>query len=184
MRRLIPVLLFVVLAPVLAADAPPTKVNFENAQLRIGMTARTPQQMQGFYEGREFPKAMIAEIRKQCFLTTYVRNKTNTILWYDLNNWSFEHAGKPLVRIDREQWKQLWQEMQAPMPSQSPFRWTLIPEQLDFRPNEGEGGNITLPRVSGPITVTARFVIGEDPSKGEPIEIKLPPIHCAEDPTS
>lgn len=184
MRNLFILFLLGLSSLALAADVPATNLKFENNQLRIGMTARTPQQMQAFYEGRGFPQEMIAEIRKQCFITTYVRNKTNTILWYDLDQWTFEHEGKPLSRINRQQWKQLWSGMQAPMPSQSTFRWTLIPEQLDFRPNEGEGGNITLPRVSGAINITARFTLGEDPAKGQAIEIKLPPIHCAEDPAS
>ena len=74
----------------------------------------------------------------------------------------------------------MWKSMQIPMASQSTFRWTLMPEQLDFHPQESEGGNITLPR--GPLNydIEAAFQIGAD--KTVPLVIvELKDIQCAED---
>jgi hypothetical protein len=48
------------------------------------------------------------------------------------------------------------------MASQSTFRWTLLPESLDFRPDEAEGGNIVLPPPSGPFTIEAPFEVSVD----------------------
>jgi hypothetical protein len=166
----------------LSADAPATRIKFENQQFRISMSARTPQQMAAFYEARGFTKPMIHEIRQHCFITTYIRNKSRHVLWADLKTWKFYHNGKQLTRLDREHWKQVWADMDAHMPSRSTFRWTLIPERLDYRPNEAEGGNIVLPRVTGPIQVRAHLVLIDGQKKGTDIDVELPPIHCAEDP--
>lgn len=163
-------------------DVPATRIKFENKIFRVAMTARTPQQMAAFYEARGFPKAMINEITQHCFITTYVKNKSEHVLWTDFKTWEFIHNGKPLARLDREHWKSVWQKMDAPMPSQSTFRWTLIPERLDYRPNEAEGGNIVLPRVTGPIQIKAHFVHLDGEKKGTELSVELPSIHCAEDP--
>ncbi len=166
----------------LRGDTPNTRIRYEDQRLRVSMTARTPLQMAGFYEARGFPDAMIDTIRQYCFITTYIKNKSERVLWMDLGQWQFFHDGKPLKRLDRDHWKATWMKMGAPMASQSTFRWTLIPERLDYRPNEAEGGNIVLPRVEGPIQVRARFSRQKDFASGQVISVDLPPIHCAEDP--
>jgi hypothetical protein len=71
--------------------------------------------------------------------------------------------------------------MAAPLPSQSTFRWTLLPEALDFRPDESEGGNITLERTAESFALEARFAVGADRTGGD-IEVRLDGLHCAEDP--
>jgi len=70
--------------------------------------------------------------------------------------------------------------MNAPMASQSTFRWTLLPERLDFRPDEAEGGNLVLPREKGPFTLEAYFLAGADKA-GEAIRVRLENLYCAED---
>jgi hypothetical protein len=71
--------------------------------------------------------------------------------------------------------------MTAPLPSQSTFRWTLLPEVLDFRPDEAEGGNVTLERTGKAFALEARFAIGTD-RKGGDIEVRIDGLRCAEDP--
>lgn len=155
---------------------------FENDQLKLRINAHTPHQMAAFYEARGFPQAMIKSFSTVCFFTIGIKNKTQTILWHDLAQWKFTSVGKAVQRLDRQYWKSKWQEMNIPMASQSTFRWTLMPEQLDFRPQESEGGNITLPR--GPLfyDFTATFHTGADKS-GEILQVHLPNIRCAEDKT-
>ncbi len=70
--------------------------------------------------------------------------------------------------------------MQIPLPKQSTFRWTLLPEQLDYQPDEQEGGNIILPRVSTPITLEARFASGNN-KQGPVINYRNDKLQCAYD---
>ena len=147
---------------------------FDSADLRIRLNPRTPQQMAAFYEARGFGKAMINEIQKYCFITVYIRNKSNRIIWHDLNKWTFTQDGKSMQRINRKQLKTIWQSMKVPLAHQSTFRWTLLPEQLDFRPGEGEGGNIVLPWTSNAITIQAQFKTHTD----MPLTVNLQNIYC------
>ena len=55
-----------------------------------------------------------------------------------------------------------------------------MPEKLDFRPFEGEGGNIILPRTENAITLEATIAAGKD--KNKTYEVKIENIHCANDP--
>ena len=48
------------------------------------------------------------------------------------------------------------------MAQQSAFRWTLLPEKLDYQPDEQGGDNIILPRVNTHIKLEARFASGAD----------------------
>ena len=68
--------------------------------------------------------------------------------------------------------------MNMPLASISTFRWTLIPETLDFLPDEEEGGNIILPRVEGPIAVHASFTMGDDKT-GPVLTIQYDNLYCA-----
>ena len=70
--------------------------------------------------------------------------------------------------------------MDIPLSKQSTFRWTLIPEQLDYLPAEREGGNILLPFTKDPISVTATFATGNN-KQGKKITITSDKLFCAED---
>jgi hypothetical protein len=153
---------------------------FENDKLAIRLSPRSPEQIAAFYEARGFPRNMIARLKQECFITVGISNKSANVLWLDLANWQFTSATKPLRRYHRNEWKPVWQALAVPMASQSTFRWTLLPESLDFRPHEREGGNIILPRVDTPITLTARFLTGSD-KRGKPADITIEHIHCAQD---
>ena len=54
-----------------------------------------------------------------------------------------------------------------------------MPEQLDFRPDESEGGNILLPPGSGPFALEARFATG-DGRHGPELSVRIDGIHCLE----
>ena len=110
-----------------------------------------------------------------------MHNTSHDILWLELANWRFSNNGKALERDHSDIWKQRWQEMDIPMRSQSTFRWTLIPESLDYLPDEAEGGNIVLPRVEGPITLDASFATGAD-KQGPVVNIHIDDLYCAKDP--
>lgn len=162
-----------------AAVAPPLRIS--SADIHIELSPRTPNQMAAFYEARGFPAEMIELLKQQCFITVRIHNQRDDSAWLELANWSFSHAGKPLQRLHRDAWQQRWQDMNMPMSSRATFRWTLLPESLDYLPDEEEGGNIILPRVDGGIVLHAEFKTGAD-KRGPVITIDSPEFSCAENP--
>jgi len=148
--------------------------------MELGFTPRTANQMGSFYEARGFPKAMRDVLKQQCFITVGIENTSNKKIWLDMSNWEITAGGKPIKREHRNYWKQRWQNMGIPLSKQSTFRWTLIPEMLDYLPGEREGGNILLPFTDKPISITATFATGEN-KQGEKIIITIDELFCAED---
>lgn len=174
MINLIPVML------VIASMQVVQPVNVKTDKLEIKFTPRTPNQMGSFYEARGFPRAMRKVLMKQCFITVGIHNISEDRIWLDLADWQFTADGKTLKREHRDVWKQRWQQMNMPMSKQSTFRWTLIPETLDYLPGEHEGGNIVLPFTDKPISLSATFATGKD-KQGEKITITSDKLFCAED---
>jgi hypothetical protein len=169
-----------VLAAALTESAAAQPLSVSTEAIEIQFAPRTPNQMMSFYEARGFPKEMLNILRKECFITVRIHNKSREIIWHDLANWRFSHDDKPLKREHREYWLQKWHSMQIPLASISTFRWTLLPETLDYLPDEEEGGNIILPRVNGPIALSATFASGDD-QRGPIITITHDRLNCAED---
>lgn len=169
--------LLTVLAAAGTAATQPLGVNTE--QIEIQLAPRTPNQLMSFYEARGFPSEMIDILSRQCFITVRIHNKSKEIIWHDLANWQFSHNSKPLTREHRNYWLDKWRSMNVPQASISTFRWTLIPETLDYLPDEEEGGNIILPRVQGPISVKASFATGDD-KQGDVLSIEYNELYCAE----
>jgi len=169
-----------IFAIAVSSAQPMQPVTVKHAELEIEFKPRTANQMSSFYEARGFPREMRDVIKKQCFITTRVSNISNKKIWLDLSNWTFSVEGKTIKREHRDYWKQRWQSMGIPLSKQSTFRWTLIPETLDYLPGEQEGGNIILPFTNKYIHVTATFATGDD-KQGEPITITSDKLFCAED---
>ena len=178
-----PLLLLLGTLPASARDGPlaqlPGRVEHDDNRFNLILVPRTPQQMAAFYEARGFPDAMIDLTRRYCFITVLLQNKTDDILWHELERWRFVTAdGTAIARRSRDWWQAQWEAMRAPLPSRSTFRWTLLPQRLDFRPGEREGGNITLVRTGEPFRLSARFATGTDRS-GEEIVLRLEGLRCA-----
>lgn len=148
-------------------------------RIEIQFVPRSPNQLMSFYEARGFPAEMIDVLSEQCFITIRIHNRSDEKIWHDLASWQFSHNGEPLEREHRNHWLEKWHAMNMPQASISTFRWTLLPEQLDYLPDEQEGGNIILPRVDGPINLRARFATGDD-KQGNAINIEYDGLYCAE----
>jgi len=155
-------------------------VNIKTPEMEIGFTPRSANQMGSFYEARGFSKEMRDVLSKQCFITIDIHNISHKKIWLDLSLWKFTVGGKPIKREHRDYWKQRWQNMGVPLSHQSTFRWTLIPETLDYLPGEHEGGNIILPFSDKPIGITATFATGEN-KQGKKIVVSTDKLFCAED---
>jgi len=170
------IVLMLVVSNIQAAQS----VIVKTPEMEVGFTPRSADQMGSFYEARGFPKAMRDVLKKQCFITIGIHNTSNKKIWLDMSNWKFTAGGKPIKREHRDYWKQRWQNMGVPLSKQSTFRWTLIPETLDYLPGEHEGGNILLPFSNKPIGITATFATGDN-KQGETIVITTDKLFCAED---
>lgn len=157
-----------------------TTAEYDSALLRVKISAARPQGISAFYEARGFHKEMINILKQQCFITVYIKNKSNDFIWLDLSKWKFTHNDGEVTRLDRNYWKNKWQLMNIPLAHQSTFRWTLIPEQLDFHPGEREGGNIILPRTGKSFNITASFPTRAD-KQGKPVSINFNNLECAPD---
>ncbi|HFD79537.1 MAG TPA: hypothetical protein ENK05_03945 [Gammaproteobacteria bacterium] len=146
--------------------------------VEVELVPRSPEQMSAFYEARGFPPAMVARLARECFITVRIRNTGREVVWLDLAQWRFSADDRPLRRYRRDYWKKKWEEMNIPLASQSTFRWTLLPETLDYQPGEVEGGNVILERTSAPISLEANFDTGPD-RKGTPIRLHFDQLRCA-----
>ena len=171
-------LLSMFFAATACADTTP---HYDSPELAVGLMPRAPQQIAAFYEARGFSKPMLERLKQQCFITVWVHNKSQNIIWLDLAQWEFSSPTGTVIRRDRHYWKAEWSKIQIPLAHQSTFRWTLLPEILDFQPEEREGGNIVLPRSNKPMQIHASFPTKADKS-GIPITVIFNNIKCAQDP--
>lgn len=153
---------------------------FQHKLFRMRILPRSPNQIAAFYEARGFPQFAIDELRQVCFITTGVGNKSEKQLFHDLSQWEFSDKNGPAKRMLRQDWKERWQQLGLEKRFQSTFRWTLMPEKLDFYPQEGEGGNLIFPRTGNPITIKARLRLGKG-SQARIYEVTFKDIRCAED---
>jgi len=160
--------------------AAPQRRVVENPNIKMVVIPRTAEQMAAFYEGREFPSKATDATRDACFFTIGIHNKTKNILWLNTANWSITTKTGSIPLLSREHWAQRWKKLNLQQRFQSTFRWTLLPNMLDFQVDEHEGGNITLPRTKLPFTLTAHFATHRDKS-GEPINISFKDLRCAEE---
>ncbi len=163
--------------------ADPDRHIVENSNLKMVVIPRSAEQMAAFYEGREFPARAIEATRNACFFTISIRNKSPDILWHDTAKWTLTSQDSQVKRITRAQWRQSWRQLDVAQRFQSTFRWTLLPDTLDFQPGEREGGNLTISRIPHNFTLTARFATGEN-QQGQPVSVKFSNLQCREDPAT
>ncbi len=153
---------------------------YRNAWLTLRLIPRSPAQIRAFYEARGFPPAALDELAATCFITASVRNRSRRVIWHRLDDWRFRRDGRLVKRYRRDWWRERWQALGIRPGLRATFRWTLFPEALDFRPDEGEGGNLILPRAAAPLRIEAVFHTGPN-GTGETLRITTEAIPCAED---
>jgi len=160
-----------------AADEKSKTVEYENAMIKMMVIPRTREQMKAFYEGRGFSQQAIATIAEACFMTVVIKNKTDKILWLELDNWQFHSGAAEVERLDRAFWMQRWEKLHVPVANRSTFGWTLLPERRDLRAEEGVGGNITMKFSEQAFNLTAKFLRGED-KQTSPLTVQLNNLQC------
>jgi hypothetical protein len=167
-------------AAIAQGAAAPQRPQFENDYFRLRLAPRTPNQIAAFYEARGFPRFAIDELKSLCFITIGFRNKSDQVIWHDMDKWQITGPKGEIKRYPRSYWPAFWDKRGLAKRFQSTFRWTLMPEKLDFRPAEGEGGNMILPRTREPMTLHATFRLGG--RRGTLVDVTIDNLHCAEDP--
>jgi hypothetical protein len=177
--------LLVVTAPAAAApwkdgETPPGPY-VENDRLFMLLRLHTPEQISAFYEARGFPPPALERIRRTCFITTHVSNKSDDVLWLETANWRITQDGRPVKRLDRAYWNGVWDEISLPQAKRATFGWTQLPDVRDLQPTEPVGGNIVLPRNARPYTIQANFHTGADKRK-DMISVDFENLQCPEDP--
>jgi hypothetical protein len=137
---------------------------------------RTAEQMRAFYEARGFPPAALAAVSQACFITVGIRNHRRDILWLEPARWVLQAGGTQVQRRTEADWVAIWDQAGLEPGHRATFRWTQLPEQRDLHPGEPVGGNLTLNRVPGRVTILARFATGRD-RNGE-IALPVGPFVC------
>lgn len=150
----------------------------EQPWVKMRVTARTPEQVAAFYEARGLPRSAIELLRRACYLTVGVLNKTGDILWLELNTWRAATPTGDVERLDRAYWNTAWTRLDVPQAKRATFGWTLLPEQRDLYPGESAAGNLVLAYADSPFTLQARFATKADRSGKEQV-IEIADISCA-----
>jgi len=159
----------------------PTRWDASRNDLSFRLSARTPSQMAAFYEGRGVVRRAIDQIRIACFLGGVIVNRTQDVLWLDLDQWRFlDRAGQAIQRHKREYWTETWKRLDVPLANRSVFNWTQLPEQRDLRPAESVGGNLSLVPPKGSFVLEAHFPKGAARDQGE-IVVRVENLQCPKD---
>ena len=160
-----------------ALDEPYPGPFVENDQLLVVLIPHTREQMTAFYEARGFPRDAIDRIRKTCFVTVHVRNKSRSVIWLEQKNWRTSSNNKPLPRLGRDHWDGQWSDIDLPLASRSTFGWTQLPLVRDLQPDEPVGGNVVFPGTTESFDLEARFYVGKD-KRGGMLVTRFENIQC------
>jgi len=160
-----------------AIDKPYPGPFVENDQLLVVLMPRTPEQMAAFYEARGFPDDAIARIRKTCFVTVHIENKSRSVIWLEQKNWRITSNSKPLPRLSSDYWDAQWDDIDLPLAKRSTFGWTQLPLVRDLQPDEPVGGNVVFPGTTDSFDLEAPFYVGEDKRNGM-LVIRFENVQC------
>jgi len=163
-----------------ADEHAPFGPHVSNEHLFMELRPNTPNQMAAFYTARGFNEASVARISEACFVTVHVDNKSDSILWLELENWTFSNADGEIKRLDRDHWNTVWDKTGLAQGHRATFGWTQLPEVRNLQPGEAVGANIILPRTGKPFSIEAHFHTGKYKRKGL-VVARFKDLRCAED---
>jgi hypothetical protein len=149
----------------------------ENDDLLMVLIPHTPEQITAFYEARGFPKAALDQLRKVCFVTVHIENKSQRVIWLETANWDLAVDGERIQRINKQQWTGWWDDINLPSANRSTFSWTQLPTVRDLQPDEPVGGNIILDGDVTHFDLQARFLTAQN-KRGGMLDIQFRNIKC------
>jgi hypothetical protein len=159
------------------AKSPNEIARYVDDAVFIRLINRTPDQLKAFYIARKFNDAAINEILSTCFVTPIIHNRSDDILWLDLDEWQFTIDEQSFNRLKRDDWTRKWKTIGLPRAQQSTFGWTLLPETRDLHPDESVGGSFVIPYQKSPFSVHMNFPVGAD-KKGQAKTLTFKGIQC------
>lgn len=163
-----------------AFDKPYPGPFVENDDMLFVLIPHTREQMAAFYEARGFPRNAIDRITATCFVTAHIENRSERVIWLDVEHWSLGSNGREIRRLGKDYWEQQWDDTGLPQANRSTFGWTRLPEVRDLQPHEPVGGNIMLPGSTTSFDLEARFYTGKD-RRGGMLEVRFENVTCPED---
>jgi hypothetical protein len=178
--RILPALLLLQAVATAAIERPVNGPYFEDDRMLVELIPRTPSQMAAFYEARGFPRAALERIRRTCFMTLHIENRSRDVLWVDLGRWHFYADGREIPRLGEHYWQQQWDDIQLRQASRSTFGWTQFPQLRDLQPEEPVGGNLVFPGNTRRINIDAELQAGADRT-GPVIHLGFGNVPCAQD---
>lgn len=102
------------------------------------MIQRLPDQTQGFFQARGFPKDIAIDIATSCVFQTIARNvsqkATDDAISISLSEWQVRVDGKIKPVKLKETWDKQWPDEQVTRTSRLAFRWATFPTQQTFEP--------------------------------------------------
>ena len=169
-----------VAASVVAMEKPYRGPFVENDDMLFVLIPHTREQMAAFYEARGFPQNAIGRITGACFVTAHIKNRSDHVIWLEVEHWTLSHEGREIRRLGTDYWQQQWNETGLPQANRSTFGWTSLPEVRDLQPDEPVGGNIMLPGSTTNFDLEARFYTGKDKRRGM-LEVRFENVSCPKD---
>lgn len=151
----------------------------ENDDMLFVLIPHTREQMAAFYEARGFPRGAIDRITATCFVTVHIENKSNRVIWLEVDHWKLSSDGREIRRLGADYWQRQWDETGLPQANRSTFGWTQLPGVRDLQPHEPVGGNIALPGSTTNFDLEARFFTGKH-RRGGMLEVRFENVTCPE----
>lgn len=115
-----------------------TSWKWMEAGLVLELIQRLPDQTQGFFQARGFPRNIANDIATSCVFQTIARNTfkkaTDDAISISLKDWRVRVDGKIQTVKLKETWDTQWSKEQITMASRLAFRWSTFPTQQTFEP--------------------------------------------------
>jgi hypothetical protein len=163
------------------ADAGLPFWEWRSPDMSLRLVQRLPDQSRAFFMARGFPKMQAERIAQSCVFQTVYKNTArppaDTIIEYDLSEWRIHHEGKSKPLKLRQDWKQLWDSKQLPLPVKLAFEWSLLPTRQRYQASDFNWGMTTYNIPPGSVfDLTIVWY-----RNGERQQGVIPAIECAPD---
>lgn len=133
----------------------------------IELTQLLPDQTRAFFLGRGFPRAEADRIALTCVFQSIFRNDGESVVAYDLNDWTVLYRDERLSLRTREVWEPEWTTAGVGKASRIAFRWSLLPTLQRFEPGDYNWGMISLgPPPGERLDLSLRVRLGDQVMEG------------------
>jgi hypothetical protein len=93
----------------------------------IELTPLSPSQSMAFFIGRGFPLEQVSIIGLVCVFQGAIKNKSDSLVDYDLDQWQVSFQNHQVSILDREYWGAVWEKVGISKAVKVAFHWSLLP---------------------------------------------------------